>query len=501
MSSSPPVYDYISGLNQGVIIVDSAVIAAQVIEEYQSLFGMDLNTDANTPQGMLINAETLARIAVADNNAALANQINPNIAGGIFLDAIIALTDPFIRFPAMQSEVLATIWGVPGTIIPAGSIVAETGSGNLNQFMTISINTIPVGGTLSNVQFNSVVYGPIPANAGTLTQIITPVLGWNSVSGSTAAKLGNEVASDVATRNIRNSTLATQGASTAQAIISGIIGSGATSVLFQENTTAGTLTINGVVMVSHSIYACIQNANIGTISQVLATLTGTPTTSIPSGSQVSSNGNVFSLVTTTVIPGGGSVSGVLFQALSTGPIPVPIGTLTTIVTPVSGWASVTNPADASVVGVESTTAAAIVSKKSAGAAYNNGSGVNISAVVLVPYSNQLMTVLFDTPNIIQINVVVDIKLLGAVSNPTEVVQNAILAYSSGNINGLAGLVVGQNVSSFELAFAITNSNPMIYVQNLNIAKNPTAPTSPAEIAINVYEIAVIQSGNIIVNIL
>jgi|GEM_PF-649060 len=501
MSQSQPVYDYVTQLQQGIILVDSALIQAQVEAEYRALFGNDLSLDANTPQGMLITAEVLARIAVADNNAALANQINPNVAGGIFLDAILALTDPFVRFPANPSVVFATLNGVSGTVIPAGSIVAETGSGNLNQFMTIVQNTIPVGGSLTNVEFHSVVDGSIPCNAGTLTQIITPVLGWETVTASTQASLGNLAASDVFARNTRDSVLATQASSTAEAITSAVLNSGASSIFLQENTTAGTLTINGVSMVSHSIYMCIAGAQLGTQSEVLATLTGTPATSITAGSQVSSNGNVFSLVTTTVIPGGGTISNVLFRAVNTGPIPVPIGTLDTIVTPVSGWATVDNPAAASLIGQVSVTAEAIVSKKSAGAAYNNGSGVNVATTVIVPFSNQIMTVLFDTPNLIPINIVVYIKLLGAVQNPTLTIQNALVAYAAGQLNGFDGLVVGQNVSSFELASAITSQNPAIYVQSLLIAKSPTAPTSPAEIAIAVFEQATIAAGNIFVNIL
>lgn len=501
MSQSQQVYDFISQLDQGVIVVDTNVISSQVQNEYLDLFGNDLNLSANTPQGMLITAETLARVTVAENNVALANQINPNVAGGIFLDAIMALTNPFIRTPSTPSVVFATLNGVSGTVIPAGSIVSETGSGNSNQFMTIVDNTIPMGGALTNVQFNSIVNGPIPSNAGTLTVIVTPVLGWNTVTNSTAVLLGTLTQPDSSARNLRNTTLASQGASTAQAITAAVLNAGASSIFLQENTTDGTLSINSVSMVSHSIYACINNANIGTNSQVLATLTGTPTTSITAGSQVSSNGNVFSLNTTTVIPGGGSISNVLFTALSTGPIPVPPGTLTTIVTPISGWASVTNPADVTVLGMQSPIAQAIVSKKSAGAAYNNGPGVNVSAVVNVPFSGQLMTVLFDTPNPIAINIVVNIKLLGAVQFPTQVVQNAILLYSTGGIDGFAGLVVGQSVSSFELASAITSQNPAIYVQSLYIAKVPTAPTSSAEIPIQIYEIATISAGNIFVNIL
>ena len=82
------VYNYIN--QTGVIMTDATVIMAEVIEEYQSTFGSDLNVDPSTPQGMLIVIETLSRIAVANNNAAIANQINPNISGGVFLDALLA---------------------------------------------------------------------------------------------------------------------------------------------------------------------------------------------------------------------------------------------------------------------------------------------------------------------------------------------------------------------------------------------------------------------------
>ncbi len=112
-----------------------------------------------------------------------------------------------------------------------------------------------------------------------------------------------------------------------------------------------------------------------------------------------------------------------------------------------------------------------------------------------------MTVLFDTPNLIPINVVVYIKLLGAVQSPTETVQNALVSYAVGDINGFAGLVVGQAVSSFELASAITSQNPLIYVQSILIANVPTSPSSSAEIPIAVYERATIAAGNVFVNIL
>lgn len=589
------VYDYI--VEQGVIVADAGTILNEVSTEYQDTFGQQLvvpdsltPTGASTPQGLLIISEALARIAVANNNAALANQINPNVSGGIFLDAIMALTG-IARTPARSSTVFATVNGVSGTIIPAGSQASETGSGNNNVFQTVIDVTIPVAGFISNVEFQSVLTGQIPCDAGTLTTIISNVLGWESITLNTQAVLGADTQSDVQARIFRNFTLASQGSAVAEAIIAGILQvPGVLSTSFLENISGITRTIQGVSMVGHSIYACVnysaltsftvvlatltgvaatvvpagsqisdgshvfqllttvtipasgtlvgvlfQSVNIGafvippgtlttivtpvtgwnavtnpayaltnnqqavgTFSTVLATVTGTPTTVIPAGSQASANGQVFETVLSTTIPGGGSQTNVLFQAITTGAINVGIGELITIVTPVAGWASVTNPADGT-AGVESTIAQALVSKKSAGANYNNGPGTNIQATVKVPYSGQNMVVLFDVPTLVPINVLVTVRLLSPIQFPTTAIQQAITNYANGLIPNIAGLTVGQDVSSFELAGAITSQHPEIYVASLLISLNPATPTSSVEIPITVYQVATIAPGNIQVN--
>src|ERR1700733_1802182 len=111
--------DYIYDPLSGVILPQTAFVLAQVIAEYQEAFGADLIVTPDTPQGMLIVAETLARIEVLRINADLANQINPNLAGGVFLDAIFALTGSE-RNPQVYSTVPGLLTGVATTVIPAG---------------------------------------------------------------------------------------------------------------------------------------------------------------------------------------------------------------------------------------------------------------------------------------------------------------------------------------------------------------------------------------------
>src|SRR5262249_30052068 len=111
-------YQYLN--ETGTIVPDTSDLLNGVGNEFKGAFGADLSVTSDTPQGVLIAAETEARDAVVRNNAALANQINPNIAGGVFLDAIAALTG-LTRDSAKRSSVLCDLTGVAGTIIPAGS--------------------------------------------------------------------------------------------------------------------------------------------------------------------------------------------------------------------------------------------------------------------------------------------------------------------------------------------------------------------------------------------
>ena len=111
-------YNYVT--TTGVIIPDTSNTRDEVAQEYKDIFGDDFITDSGTTGGDLVDGETTARTNVATNNAQLANQINPNIAGGTFLDAIWALTAGG-RSVATNSTVQCVLTGVSGTVIPAPS--------------------------------------------------------------------------------------------------------------------------------------------------------------------------------------------------------------------------------------------------------------------------------------------------------------------------------------------------------------------------------------------
>ena len=80
------------------------------------------------PAGVLITMETENRDAIVRNNAELANQINPDLAGGVFLDAIWALMGGSAGCHPLDSDA-GTVRRCAGTIIPKGA-QAETLAGD-----------------------------------------------------------------------------------------------------------------------------------------------------------------------------------------------------------------------------------------------------------------------------------------------------------------------------------------------------------------------------------
>jgi len=144
-------------------------------------------------------------------------------------------------------------------------------------------------------------------------------------------------------------------------------------------------------------------------------------------------------------------------------------------------------------------ATAMQSKKSAGAAYNNGPGTNISQVVVVPYSNQSITVLYDIPLPQSIGVQITITLSEPLPDPVNTVKDAIVNYALGLVDGYPGLVVGASVSPWEISAAVNAQYPQVVVTDLQI-KNITAAGSYGytTLPIAIYQQGVITTDTIAV---
>lgn len=189
-----PYYRYIDG--DSIIIPDTSRILEDVQAEWVTVFGSALSLDPSTPQGRMMELSVSARKGTLELCALIANQINPYYATGQFLDGQGALFG-LNRIKATQTVTLVNIGGVPGTVIPAGS-QAKTEAGDV--FFTPNEITIAGSGSQS-AYFYSVNSGEVPAAVDTLNRIVTPVIGWETVSNPSAPILGIPQESDTAFRN------------------------------------------------------------------------------------------------------------------------------------------------------------------------------------------------------------------------------------------------------------------------------------------------------------
>lgn len=182
-------YTYIE--ETGIIVPDTSTIKDRVETDFKTAFGEDIDLTAETLQGRLIEMMTQYRVNTLGINAENANQINIKYASGRFLDAIGALFG-VQRIAATSTRVFATVAGVAGTIIPAGTR-AQTTAGAY--FYLENSTTIPDAGTI-NTYFLSEDKGEIACDIGTLTVIVDAVLGWETITNNVNAVIGTEQESD-----------------------------------------------------------------------------------------------------------------------------------------------------------------------------------------------------------------------------------------------------------------------------------------------------------------
>jgi hypothetical protein len=138
-------------------------------------------------------------------------------------------------------------------------------------------------------------------------------------------------------------------------------------------------------------------------------------------------------------------------------------------------------------------ATSLLSAKSGGCNWNGATTVNVEE----PYSGQEYAVKFDRPTAVPVRVRATVSVSSSLIDPQTAVPAAIMAYVNGEIEGEQGLIVGQDVSVFELAGAVNTQYPGIYVSNLEIAEITTdAPDWVTVIEIAIDQIATLEENDI-----
>jgi uncharacterized phage protein gp47/JayE len=248
----------------GVTVPLFTDVLAFLQQQYQTIYGSDINLDPDTQDGQWIGV--IAAVINDSNQTVAATYLSysPSFAIGAGLSSVVKINGIRRQIPS-YSTVLVRCVGVAGTIVGNGFI-----GDNLNLGTTWQLpagSTIPPEGDIV-LTATCTAAGAVIANTGTLTNILTPVPGWQTVNNESPAVPGAPIETDAQLRRRQTQSVANP----SQSIILGIQGGienlpGVQRVFVYENPT-GSPDINGLP--AHSMAAVVEGGDSTEVAQSIA---------------------------------------------------------------------------------------------------------------------------------------------------------------------------------------------------------------------------------------
>jgi uncharacterized phage protein gp47/JayE len=234
-------------------------------EQYRAIYGSDVDLDPDTQDGQWVS---VIASAINDTNMTIAATYlaySPSYAIGAGLSSVVKING-IRRLTASFSTVVVRCVGQAGTDISLGLVGDNL---NLNsQWQLPDGIIIPPEGEIT-LTATCTTLGAVSADIGTITQILTPVPGWQTVNNDTAAAvIGAPVESDAQLRRRQTQSVANP----SQTVVLGIQGAienldGVQRVMVYENPT-GAPDINGIP--AHAMAAVVEGGNAQDVATAIA---------------------------------------------------------------------------------------------------------------------------------------------------------------------------------------------------------------------------------------
>lgn len=433
----------------GLIVPDVSTLKEDVEAEAKEAFGDSLSTDAETPQGRIIESFALLRTAVLGLNADTANQININLATGRTLDAIGSFFKVY-RNAATHNRICVNLTADPYTTIPSGSIIA-TSKGikyyiaqdqtfGRNEEYRIDVVAIAVDAGEVDAYFDST----DEENYDPIDTIVTGVIGWKGVSNNADGKIlyyGEDEESD---EKFRNRLLKAR-----------FFGTGyLNSIAARFSQTEGL----------ENTY-CQENCDANTkyISQ--------------SGSMIDMSAGTFSENNGIVIPGHhvlvvadcsedyyGEVAKILFETKAVGAGMVNVAYLQH-----KYWKYEKGDDDATTFTVTAKTSGKYSYDEYKWVFDTSKTYTSIRLNYIDEYYKKTYPITFNKPIECKVSMVIDVdgsRFSG--SDIASTVKNAVVAWANGKVEGVDGVKIGEPVYAHEVSSGISSLVPSIKVMNVNL---------------------------------
>jgi uncharacterized phage protein gp47/JayE len=180
----------------GITSPQYADILSGLQDSYYAIYGSDVNLDPATKDGQWLAILAKAIYDCGQSAVAAYYGFSPVYAQGAGLSSIVKING-LSRGGASYSTVVVTIGGTAGAVI-SGGLVGDNQQLGTQWALPASV-TIPESGT-TDVTATCTTAGAVAAAPGTLTKILTPSYGWQTVTNASAAASGLDEESDAALR-------------------------------------------------------------------------------------------------------------------------------------------------------------------------------------------------------------------------------------------------------------------------------------------------------------
>lgn len=239
-------------------------VLSYLLSEYKAIYGSDIDIDPDTQDGQWIGVLASALNYTNETIAATYLAYSPTYAVGAGLSSVVKING-IRRQRASMSTVVVLCVGQAGVQI-GGSFVGD--NLNLGTIWVLPPDIIiPPEGQLF-VTATCTELGAITADIGTITIILSPTPGWQSVNNQDPAVIGNPVETDAALRRRQTQSVANP----SQSIVLGIQGAienlpGVERVMVYENPT-GAPDANGIP--AHAMAAVVEGGDVTDVATAIA---------------------------------------------------------------------------------------------------------------------------------------------------------------------------------------------------------------------------------------
>jgi uncharacterized phage protein gp47/JayE len=280
--------------SSGLTIQTTPEIIAEILDGapgypgMRQIYGADINVDANSPDGQMVNIIAQAKTDVLELSQQIYNSFDPDKAVGTSLDARCAINGVIrnagtktIQSVVVTTDRALTLPGLDTSVTPF--TVADTSG---NQYQLVSTYAF-VGAASTSLVFQAALIGAVSSLPNTIISIVTVTLGVTGVNNpATYTTLGLNEETDYALRIRRQKSVALP----SQGYLEGLIGAlldttDVTEAMVYENDT-NTIDANGIP--GHSIWCIVKGGTNQAVANAIYVkrnagcgMKGTVTVSVP----------------------------------------------------------------------------------------------------------------------------------------------------------------------------------------------------------------------------